>query len=66
MASLEGLKFYPQAQLNYYNEMNSSTTCRICLEKSQTKKMCNIFEGPDPIFTMIMSCASVQVNPISF
>ncbi|EFA06600.1 zinc finger protein TC009515 [Tribolium castaneum] len=62
MATLEDLKFYPQNQLNYYYDQNSSTVCRICLEKAQnSKKMCNIFEGNEPIFTMIMSCASIQI-----
>ncbi|XP_044265308.1 zinc finger protein 665-like [Tribolium madens] len=62
MASLEDLKFYPQNQLNYYYDTNSSTICRICLERFQNnKKMCNIFEGNEPIFNMIMSCASVQI-----
>jgi hypothetical protein len=63
MASFEDLKFYPQDQLGYYCDANSNTTCRICLEKSQNnKKMCNIFDGAEPIFNMIMSCASVQVS----
>lgn len=38
--------------------------CRICLEKSELNKMCNIFDPIKPvhIYNMIMSCASVQVT----
>ncbi|RZC36565.1 zinc finger protein TC009514, partial [Asbolus verrucosus] len=49
-------------QLNYYCDVNLSSVCRICLEKNQNnKKMCNIFDGGEPLYTMIMSCAAVQI-----
>lgn len=43
---------------------NNTTTCRICLERSHLNKMCSIFDPVKPvhIYSMIMSCASVQVK----
>lgn len=54
-----------QELVDYYCDINLTTMCRVCLEKSQpNKKMCNIFDAMKPVHicTMIMSCASVQVN----
>jgi hypothetical protein len=46
--------------------MSSDTICRICIEKSHNlSEMCNIFDGEEPIFKLIMRCTSVQVNPFN-
>ncbi|KAJ3636982.1 hypothetical protein MTP99_000481 [Tenebrio molitor] len=43
--------------------MSSDTICRICIEKSQNlHEMYDIFDGEEPIFKLIMSCASVQIS----
>jgi hypothetical protein len=45
--------------------MSSNAICRICIEKIKSLRgMYDIFAGEDeePIFKLIMSCASVQVN----
>jgi hypothetical protein len=45
--------------------MNSDTICRICIEKFQNlHETYDIFDGEEPIFTLIMRCTSVQVNPL--
>jgi hypothetical protein len=43
--------------------MNSDTICRICIKKFQNlHEMYDIFDGEEPIFTLIMRCTSVQIS----
>ncbi|KAJ3636984.1 hypothetical protein MTP99_000482 [Tenebrio molitor] len=43
--------------------MNSDTICRICIEKFQNlHETYDIFDGEEPIFTLIMRCTSVQIS----
>lgn len=49
--------------VGFYCDNSFSFLCRVCLEKIEVKKMCNIFESKFlRLSTMIMACASVQVS----
>lgn len=60
------LKPMQQDLLNYYCDINETSLCRICLDRSQLdEKMFNIYEELQcksmQISTMMMSCASIQI-----